>query len=281
MAITGNLKMLIDNTWDDATLSLSTGVSVASLPLANSQFYDNEQITRINSTSAVIVADFSKRNQINTFNIYRHNLSNSATMRVQYFDGENGAGAEVYDSQTIRAIPAKSLGELNWPLDKLVPTAFDDWHIRFSTIDHDYFIIKSIKLTIVDVENEDGYIDFARIYCGKAFSPSVNFSYGHDLTWLNSDTQTRSAGGAMFGAISSAYRALSFSLDHNNQRDRSSISKARRTAGNNKDIFVSMFPGRGGALELEHTMAAMFTDQNPIQANYHNNFTNSITLAEV
>jgi hypothetical protein len=281
MAVTGNIKILAENQWDLASLTLNDGTAVASLPLSNTQFYSNEEIARIASTSATIVANLDKRYQISTFNLYRHNLSNTATVQVQYYSGENGTGELVLDSGVLKAIPAKSLGELNWPLDKLVPSAFDDWHLRFTSYDHDYVIARSIKITIVDADNEQGYIDITRFYVGKAFRPAYNFSYGAGLSWLNSDNQQRSAGGGMFASASSAYRQIGLSLNYLQPKDRNELSRIRRIAGNNKDVFVSMYPNRGGALEIEHTMAGMFSDTNAINSTFNNNFTHSLTLLEV
>jgi hypothetical protein len=280
MAVTSNIKILAENQWDLAALTLSVGTPVTSLPLVNTQFYSNEEIARINSTSATIIANLDKRYQISTFNLYRHNLSNTATVQIQYYSGENGTGDVVLDSGVLKAIPAKSLGELNWPLDKLVPSAFDDWHLRFTSYDHDYIIARSIKIIINDTDNEYGYIDIARFYVGKAFRPSFNFSYGSGLTWLNNDNQTRSAGGGLFANASTAYRQINFGLNYLNPQDRNELSRLRRIAGNSKDIFVSMYPAKGGALEIEHTMAAMFTGNSAINSTFNNNFTHSVTLQE-
>ena len=283
MAVTANKIIIIaENKINNAIISLLGDASeVATLPLSNVQFQDNEEIARINSTSACILIAWGKKVALNSISLYRHNLSNTATIRVRHFLSADGSGTPHYDSTVFDAIPKKTLAELEWGIDSYIASAFDDWHIRFSSLHHDNFVSRSTIVDIVDDNNSDGYIDIARIYAGKRLTPAFNFSYGHGLTWFNNDQQTRLAGGGMHTTKSTALRRLHFNMSWLTEADANEFSKMRREAGNADDIFISMFPGVGGTTERDRTMACVLVNNSEITNNFHNNSTHDIVAEEV
>ena len=275
------LRMLVINEIATTTLGLSLGAEIATLPLDNLKVYNNSRTFRTTDISEIqITGNFDDLKLITGFVLWRHNLSNTATMQLEFFDADNQSGLKVYDSNEISAIEQLNVSEWDWRTQPVVSSVFDSWDTRYSQIWLDDTFAKSFKLTIKDPLNTDKFIDITRIYMGQHFEPNYNFSYGHELGLDSNEQQFRTDDGSLFGYDTPKWRTQKFSLNYTSDLNRPLLSNAIRYAGLSKDWFVSMFPGAGGQKEIEYAFACKFTDLAGIKAAAENIFQSNISIEE-
>lgn len=275
--------MIMNNKWDGATLAISTGTAIGSLPLSNSQVYGRSKTTGVTPDEnglSVIKFDLQELTLLNGLVLYRHYLSNGAKWQVELFEGPDCSGVKLYDSTLLDAIPTKTLGELDWLVDPLVSSAFDNWPFRFSQLWFAETFALSGRITLQDSASKDGIHEFDRVYLGQAFTPSVNFSWSSEFAWQTTAQQKVTAAGSVFAAAKPKTRQLALSMDYIPETERPHISAAIQHVGLSRDWFISLYPGTGGIKEIEHAMAAKFTALPPIANNFFNNYTAKFLVRE-
>lgn len=276
------MRMLVENLWDSAEVTVATGTEVATLPLAHSQTYGRSKTAAITPSADTSVIEFELDNitLASGFVMYRHWLSTVAQWRLQLYADADQTGDLVYDSTLVDAIETKTLGELDWLVDPLVSSVFDNWPFAFSQLWFDGVFFRSGRLTIVDSQARDGIHEFDRIYLGRVFEPQFNFSYGHTLQWLSNTTQRKTAAGSVFAASRQAYRQISWQLEYLLDSERPHLSEALRLVGLDKDLFISLFPEQGGLREIEYAMSCKLTENPAIAGNFFNNNTTAFSAQE-
>lgn len=281
--MTSNIRMLIQNDWDDSTLTLATGTPVATLPLTNTQSYNNARSFRTTTLSGVVVdGDFPSGSYVSGFVMYRHNLTADATYRFRLYSGAAQTGSTVYDSGTLAALDSEGLGEFEWGVDPLSPTMYDDWDFGVTVLWMDsVYSAASFKLDISDASNGDSYIDITRCYLGRVFEPSSNFNWGASNVWTDDVEQIRTAGGSVYTADRTAFRQISCQLNWLSGVDRALFFDQTRTVGKHKDIFISLYPESSGAFERDYQFAAKFTQPPNITRPLVNYYSTGISVREV
>ena len=275
------LRMIAVNDIDSAALSVIDGVELATLPVTNLAEYDNSNTFRSES-----IADVAIKGVFDTFKLvtgcvlWRHNLSNTAKLRLELFDDE-AQQSRVYDSGLIEATPTKSLQDWQWQVEPIVASVFDGWQTRYSQLwlDAQSFAL-SFKLTIQDPDNADGFIDVTRLYMGRHFEPDYNFSYGHSLGLSSNVEQFRTDDGSLLSPDKPLWRKASFALNYIQDADRAHLSNALRYVNTSKDCFISMFPGLNDQKELEYAFACKFTHIPTIQSITYNLYRSEFAIEE-
>ncbi|WP_339615251.1 hypothetical protein [uncultured Gilvimarinus sp.] len=281
--MSNNMRMLIDNLWDEATLSVATGTEVSSLPVANSQVYGRSKTAAITPNGAgtsQFTFELDALQLIDGLVLYRHWLSDLATWRVELFDDVGLTGTQVYDSGTVPAVATKTLGELDWLVDTLVVSVFGNWPFKFSQCWLAPTFARSGRITITDNAARDGLHEFDRVFLGRSFKPTFNFSYGHQHQWLSAEAQRVTAAQSVFSTDRPRNRRFAFALDYLSDQERPHMSEAFRTVGITKDFFISMFPQAGGRTEIEYAMSAKFVSNPALTGTFFNNFTAPIEVRE-
>ncbi len=275
------IKMLVINEFDNINVSLSTGVEIATLPLINTQKYNNSRTFRSTSVDEIqITGNLDSLKLMSALVLWRTNLSNTATMQLEFFANDNQSGDVVYDSTEINAIPQITVGEWDWQSQSVTASIFDGWPTRYSQIWLDPVFAKSFRLTIKDPLNTDDFIDITRIYMGRHFEPDINFSYGHSNGWQSTEEQYRTDDGSNFTQQSANWRKQQFNLEHLNNADRPHFTNAVRHVTKNRDWFITLFPGIGGQKEVEYAFACKFSEIPSVTGAYHNNYQSQIVVEE-
>jgi len=278
-----NVRMLLENKWDEAELKIVTGTAIPTLPLTHSQLYGRSLTTGILPDETGVTAiefNLPELTLLSGFVLYRHWLSNSAKWRLELFDGLNCSGILLFDSHLIDAVPTKTLGELDWLVDPLVASAFDAWPFKFSQLWFSDTFAFSGRLTLLDHEARDGLHEFDRIYMGVTFQPSVNFSWNSEFAWQTTAKQKETAAGSVFAADKPKTRQLAFSLNYILESERPHLSESFQYVGLSKDWFISLYPEVGGIKEIEHAMAAKFTTLPALIHSANNNYTTKYVVRE-
>lgn len=278
--MSNNVKMMIVNEFDGATLSLESGTIAPSLPVNNLQTYNNSRRLRTTSTDFVLVGDFDDITLCTGIVLWRHNFTAAATLRVELFGGAGQSGDLIFDSGVIDALPQSAWTDWDWRVDPLVNSAFQDTDTQYSQIWFGEFFVRSFRISVSDTANPAGYLDLTRIYMGRHFSPSVNFSWGSQLSFGSADDQLRTDDAGLFGKDAPLWRKYTFTLQHLDESDRSEFSRAITHARRFKDWFISLYPSQGGKKELDGAFACKFVQLPPLTSEKFNAFNAQVSVEE-
>lgn len=253
----------MENATDTAVISDGNANIVATLPQDNLKKSQRTKVVRTSDVNDLILnldwAGLGKN--VSGVGLMRHNLTSSATWRIQAWDGQNQTGTEVYDSGTIAATSVKSLGDLDWGVDPLGASVFDGWDEDnvFSTHWLTQITPLSMRITVSDGTNTDGYLQASRLFIGVASTPSVNVNFGLKSLWQENTKQFRSEGGSLRSDPKPQYRQFILSMDNLTAGERSGFFENVRVVGKRQDFLVSVFPEFEGAQERDYTMSCKFT----------------------
>lgn len=253
------MRIIADNLVDIATLTANPAV-VATLPVTNLQKLAHSKTMRTTSTAdQEIKMTFASDKVFTAFAMLRHNLTSSATWRIQIYS-DAAWTTQVFDSADTLALPGKALGDLLWGVEPLGVTLFTGWAFAFSTMWLSSAVNgRSVKITIKDSTNPAGYFDVGRLFAGSHIESNINPKQGMDLKWIDPSKQSRTSGATLYSEqIGEPYRELQIDLDALSPESRSKLNEASRQVGMRKDIFISVFPGYGGAIERDYTLQGKF-----------------------
>jgi hypothetical protein len=274
-----NLRIIYRNLADAATLGASPAL-VAALPVANLQTPGRMPARTTSTADQTITGDWGSSQQVNAVVLWRHNLSEFAEWRVELFAGANQTGTKVYDSGGVggETIP---LGDLRWGVDPLGTTIQRDWTRAYQSVL--YFgtvVARSFRITLVDPDNADGYLQAARLFIGAYWSPDRNHDYGASLVWQDDSTQYRTAGGSLRSDVKALSRVINFSLSYMRAADRAAFTDILREVGKVSEVFLSLYPGAGGAQERDYQVLGKMTSGHSSVHRIVNLWSDQITVSE-
>lgn len=278
--MSNNIRMLVVNDFDEASVELVTGSAVATLPVTNLQFYNNSRIFRVTSTEFVLKGDFTNIRLITALVLWRHNWTAAAKFRLELFGNADQTGSTVFDSGWVDALPQTTYGEWDWRLQPVVSSLLDGWATKYSQLWFGDVFASSYRLTVQDPLNESGQLDLTRIYMGRHYSPDVNFSWGSTFAFGSNETQQRTDDGGLFSNATATWRKVSFSLAYINEEDRPGLIAAIRHAKLSRDWFISLYPEEGTHKEIEHSFACKFTALPPVTSTSFNNSSTAVSVEE-
>lgn len=271
--------MLMVNDADTATITQTIGDEVATLPVTNVQNPSNSRVFRtMDIVQTQLLMTWPTPILMSGIALNRINMSNSGTWHVEVFS-DIAMTNLVHDSLIKQVAEQKMLGEVEFFLDNLVPSVVE---MKLRACDHWFedVVTQAVRITLVDVNNEFGFIDISRIYAGIALQPKVNFSYGHKSGWISSTKQRRTNGGSVHAKKRAKPRKLAFALKYLTEMDRPHFYNALQQVGDDTSWYISMFPGVGGQKERHYAMACMFQSLPDIEAAYYNNFKTDFNVGE-
>ena len=260
------MRLITVNDADTAVIT-ATPAAVSSMPTSNLQDPSRRKVRCTTLTNQELKLVWSSARVLSAVALLRHNLTSSATWRVRIYD-DAAATNLVYDSGVQLASPPKVLGDLVWGIDPLGASLFTSWAYAFSTIWFTPIAGMVMIITLNDTTNPDGFIEAARLFTGAYIEPINGPSYGLRLGWREATKQRRTDGGSLRSDPAEPYRALSVNLDWLDEGDRARLTEIGRRVGLRNDIFLSIYPGAGGALERDNTMQCKLTASiEPTRAN--------------
>lgn len=273
-------RLMVINEFDRAELALSSGTEVPTLPVSNLQIYNNSRLMRVASTQFVLVGDFADITLCTGIVLWRHNWTAAATLRIELFNGPDSTGTLIYDSGIIDALPQTSWTDWDWRVDPLVNSAFVGWDTQYSQVWFAEQFVRSFRITVSDPGNTAGYLDLTRVYMGRHYEPSVNFSWGSQWAFDSKEEQIRTDDGGLFSKAAPVYRKLNFNFDYLDESDRPGLTSAIRHVRRSRDWFISLYPESGGQKELECAFACKFSTLPSISAPNFNLFSVPLAVEE-
>ncbi|MDC8758587.1 hypothetical protein [Janthinobacterium fluminis] len=235
-----NLQIISDNAADRATLSVSS--QAGGLGAANLLTDIKGQVWRAAGTSATLTAVWPAGERIGGVHLPFCNLSSGATVRVRGYTWATDA-APVFDTGAVFACPALPLGVWEWgaPLGVNAFAYGGGAHGRV-WIEPSH-VVQKLVIDIVDAGNTAGYIEAARLVCGRSWSPEHNADYGAPLTVLDRSTQYRNGAGDQMVDRGTQHRKLSLSLSSMTPQDREALYAIARGNGMARPLLLSLYPG--------------------------------------
>lgn len=253
--MSNGLKLIAINQSDLATMTATPAV-VATLPASNLQVQPRAAVMRTTSTAdQQIKLTWPSAKILSGAALVRHNLTSAATWSMQIYS-DAAWTTLIYDSGAVLASPAKALGDLTWGVDPLGASAFTGWSYAFSSMYFAPVAAQSVKITLSDAGNPAGYLEASRLFLGAHIEPRYTNSYGIKLGWKENTVTTRTDGGSLRSDPTLPYRTLSLNLDWIVPEDRGVVLDALRYVGKRQDIWITIYPGSGGALERDYSMTA-------------------------
>jgi hypothetical protein len=260
-----NVTMILRNVADLATLT-ATPAMETTLDVGNVQNQERSRVARTTSLDPQSI----KGDMPVAYPVYSHgfaiigSFTGTALIRIRLWEATGQTGTLVYDSGEVEAIPLIGWGEFNWGETPWGGTAntegLDPFYFRFfDDVEVDSAVYQSFQIDVTDTLNPAGYIDFRRLFMGRALTPKINADYG--LAWsLQDDTiQEIDEAGGIKSHPRPMYRTLSFSLSHLDQGERSLFSNDFRYCGLTHDIFICVKPQGTGQEYFDLDMPAKFT----------------------
>jgi hypothetical protein len=276
------VRIIAPNRLDEAALTASPAL-VAGLPVENLQDDSRARVARSVGLPSpqYIRGDWPAFRQINSFALWRHNLSGAATLRLKLYAGLGQTGDLLYDSGAIELGSIIPWGELVWGVDTWGAELFEDWPVASHVMWFDPVRPLSFELELDDPANPDGYIQASRIVMGSYFMPDVNFSRPFKFRWEDESTQERTDGGSLRTDEQESYRAFTFSLDWLNEAERAAFVEILRQMGKKKTMFLSMFPEDVGTKRRDFEALVKVVGAMPdSEGNLPLNYRSQLQLAE-
>lgn len=264
-----NFVITPKNAIDDGQMTASP-VMVASLPPSNLQLPARGRVARTIGTAAQQIKFTwgGAGYYLTMLMLSRHNLEPGSTWRIQLYS-DAAWTTQVYDSGTISAVDSGTLGDLDFGIEPLGAGIFDAFlgqkyslhYLKSGGLDTRVLAVSGI-VTITNVGNSAGYLEFCRLFAGDHMELNYNPS-GLDLSWDEVTDQSRSAGGSLRSDGKVAYRRLTVDLSFVNVAQRSKLMDLLRYAGKRKEVFIAAFPEQGGELERDYTFLGKFVGASP------------------
>ncbi len=270
-----NMRLIIENVHDSAALTATS----EALPVTYTQRSGRSYVWRSAGVSApqVIEATIAAPSFIDAVVLYRHNLSPTATVRIELINGADvvhdtgeQSAAEVIPPPLLR------LGVDAWgaTYNANIPVTLQPYWLQAS-------LITGYRITINDPANPDGYIQVGRVISGLSFSPEYNPAYGAELQWLEQVEHRRTEGGSLRSIGGGLARRLSIDLDFLTDADRTKLTTELVKRGKAADVFVSLYPEQGGVKEIEHSFLARRDANYSHTHDFYSNWASSLPFLEV
>ena len=269
-----NMRLILTNLHDDAQLTATS----EALPVTYTQRSGRVRVWRSTDTAEqVITGTFAAGQFLDALVLYRHNLSAAAMVRVELLRGDEVA----HDTGNVAASDLKPLGQFRFGIDAWGETETEELPIRQMPFWLPLLRVTGYRITISDTGNSAGYLEVGRIIAGKVVSPKFNASYGLQLEWQDMGEHRRTEGMSLRTVGEGIARRLPFNLDFMDARDRRKFTNEFLRNGKRGDVYISVFPEKGGIDEGEHAFLARRDNNYSHTHDFYQNWKTQITFIEV
>lgn len=270
-----NMRLIVENLHDTAWLDATS----EALPVRYTQRSERVRAWRSTSTDTqVITATLPSPRFLDAVVVYRHNLSSGSRVTLELLNGDD----VVYDTGPVNVLGMVPLGEFRFGIDPWGATVTDNLPVKQAPFWFPATLVSSYRLTITDADNPDGYLQIGRIIAGEVLSPEYNPAYGVPLVYEEASEHSRTEGHSLrtIGGGEQS-RKLSLDLAFVSEIDRQAITNSMLPAGRKRDVYVSVFPERGGVTEAEYAFLARRQDDFQHTHDFFNNWQIPLTFIEV
>lgn len=239
----------------------------SSLPLSNLQVSAREDLWRqINAAEVDIKLEWSASvsERLNFVALWRHNFEGGATVRIRGYSTYDWTGSTVYDSGLIDpAYDTSTLGALDFGVDVLgiSDEAFLNQRLFVHYFLENTDVINSLKITINDTGNSDGYLEASLLFTGRGVELELG-AVQASISWEEDTEQSRTDGGSLQSDGTISWREVD--IDCNiDATQRAELMDVFRVAGKLRDLFFALYPSDDEEAELrrDYTLLCRFRDK--------------------
>lgn len=264
------MRLMYKNLIDTATLTADP-LMVSTLDVGNLQLTCRCRVARSvpfdpSPFDQQIEGDLAAYSEVSGLSLWRHNLSDTATIKLELYSQVGQTGTLAYDSGWVLAVEAG---------------LFTDWDFRWSTLWFTPTSCYSFRITVRDDFNTDEYIEISRAVFGNYVEPTYNPSYGLELAWEEDTKQFRTDGGSLHSDPTTAFRGIKLKLDGIDETDRTTFMDMLRVVGRRTDFLISVYPEVGGALERDYEMLVKLTQRTSQVLPYYSSYSQSMQMEEI
>ena len=238
------LRIAFRNLADTATVTANPAL-LTTLPESNLQRQERYKTARTTSTaSQEYKFSWSSAQTINMIAMRLHNLTAAAQLAAPtYSDSAFTTAIDANAAANCFAYPGFDANDVLTEADfRLLKNSF-----RYLT---SRSTVQSLKATVTDASNPDGYFDISRFFIGKYHQFAYQVGHGGaPLTLEDFSTQERAHDGSLISDKGAKARRLELSHDFMPAADWAALLAGLRFVGKDKDIAVSMFAEDGTYLE--------------------------------
>lgn len=192
----------------------------------------------------------------------RTNLVSGDTWRIQLYS-DTTLTTLIYDSGTIAVFATGLYSGLDYSSAELFFTSVTG--------------VKSFKITTTSVTA----LRVCRLFIGPTTVATYNPQWGMMSGWETNSSKVRTDGGSFRSLFGSTWRTLSFDMLLTTESERSIWYEIGRYCSNTKSLWISVFPGVGGAQERDHSIIGKFEASPIIKWGSFNQFDFSVKLSEI
>ena len=284
-----NLRIIYDNKFDSATLSVSSTAS-SSTSVANLKSNKKGLVWRTASTTkAIILATISSYTITGVVLPYT-NLSSAATIQVIGYTGSPtisgtvGAptitgGTAVFDTTAIACCPWEPIQP--WGAES-IPAGANTYAYGGGQSAR-VWIPEGIQaaattIAIVIEDTSLSYIEASRVIMGSHWSPRFNTSFGLSIATKDLSAHSRTIAGDLDTIRSTRSQAMTFDLKYLDYLDRTEFLKIVKGNGLPKPLFISLFPedadtGKEQAFQLFGKLSQLDPLTHPVFEMYSSSIT--------
>lgn len=243
-----NLRMGFRNAFDAAEGCLLSASPALATGFAETQLQKMERTETARTTSLAsqaITAIWNQQKRFNYLFLRMHNFTVYATL-----------ACPTYSDQFLGSLIAANAAAVAFGYTGLARNDVltdDDFRLlkntaRYLTLATN---VMAMRLTLLDANNQDGFIDLSRIHGGEYYEYAYQIpGGGAPLQFDDLSTQDASDDGSTITDKGPKRRKLTLTSDFFTDTDWNELLAGARHAGKDRDIFVSLNPGAGNFLEV-------------------------------
>jgi hypothetical protein len=268
MSSATKLKILHTNVVDLSSISIYTETPVTgtsyitdsnTAPLSNLKSNNKSRVfrktypavTTETSYKLLVKLELPKSMGIDSICILQHNLPTGSSFSIRGRDTIEGPNLiEITSNANTFTAGVLGWGDFPWDVDPWYSNNVNgnryntniETHItqRNTSVK---FIILSITVPVSSVTPETDYMEIGRLYIGRVYQPTYNFSYGYQITYKDDTKNSRTYGGNLVSTVTSpVYKTISLDIKYLDKYNRSLLADLLKFVGKRRDVVVSLFP---------------------------------------
>lgn len=232
-------------------------------------------IMRVLADYLEIDVEFASAKRIGGVVLNHHNLRVGDRVRIELFDSTN-LSSNIYDSGWVDAIPAKTLGELDWGIDNLGAGIEG---VDYTQVLFDPLVCESMRVS-VDASGIS-YIDICRLFAGPCpTEASIAYGYLSRLGTTRNRTEKwyRTASGSLQVEKLSEYRRLNLTVSFYTDNEYSKWDDLFRRGD---EIWISARDDARGRANSSNALLCRVTSEKPSVEVEETTFSLNVTVEEV
>jgi len=228
-----NMRVIYNNLANAATITSSvTPIGVTTI--ANMQKDIKSLVCRTSGTTVTFTVTFASAVMIGAVVLPFCNLTSTALIGITLSTGYTVTG--------VKACPWQGMGGLDYGT---IPAGSNGYSYGRGTYARLWFTpttCTSLTITITDVANTAGYLEFSRLIVGNYWMPKYNIEFGLSASVKDLTTQDRTEAGDLISNRGIRYNAMHFDLKWLTPTDRLQLTNILKGGGMFNASLISLFP---------------------------------------